>query len=318
MAEPSDSRDHNFSLVIILIFTIIITECTVGIAVNGFIVAVNAASWLQKKAVSTSGRILLFLSVSRTGLQIFMLLEVILVAVLQDYYYKTVLNRIFKVSSIFLNYCSLWIAAWLSFFYFVKIVNSPYPVFLKLKWRISRSMPWLLWSSVFISFSSSMLYWKNNYSVHSDMLAIHLLNFTKETHLIKTNMLSVTFSSLLGIFTPLIIFITAAALLIFSLKRHTLHMRSSGTGSQDPSMEAHMRAIKETSYFLILYILNAVALLLSMSNISKTDFFWTIFFRIIIAAYPAGHSILLVHNNPGLRRAWKQLQSQIHLNAKGF
>ncbi|KAM6168206.1 taste receptor type 2 member 39 [Erethizon dorsatum] len=311
MANSSNSSEHELPLFVIITFIIIGTESFVGIIVNSFIMAVNVTVWVQKKAISTSGKILLFLSASRIALQSFMLLEIISIYTFPDSYFKCVFDHTYRVCFVFLNCCGLWFAVVLSFFYFVKIAHFSYPLFLKLKWRISGLVPWLLWLSVLISFGSSMSFHKSFCSVsYNSSFTFQHFNYT------NTSVVKLTVFFNLGVFIPLMIFIMTATLLIISLKRHTLLMKTSATGSRDPSTEAHVGAIKAISYFLILYIFNAVALFLFLSSIFFANHFWTILLKIIIAAYPAGHSILLIQDNPGLRRAWKQLQPQIHLYPK--
>ncbi|XP_062956756.1 taste receptor type 2 member 39 [Cynocephalus volans] len=318
MTEPCDSPKNVLPPFLnTFIFTIIGAECVTGVIANGFIVAINAAEWFQNNTVSTSGRILVFLSVSRIALQIFTMLEITFSSPSLSFYNEDVVYSTFKVSLMFLNYCSLWFAAWLSFFYFVKIANFSYSLFLRLKWKISGLMPWLLWLSVFISLGNSMLSRKDIYIVYcNDSFPITSSNSTKKKHFSKTNVVSLAFFYYLGIFIPLIMFILAATLLIISLKRHTLHMESNASGSRDPSMEAHMGAIRATSYFLFLYIFNAVALFFYMSATTDVNSFWNILCKIIMSAYPAGHSVLLIKDNPGLKRAWKQFQYRIHLYPK--
>ncbi|XP_012623659.2 LOW QUALITY PROTEIN: taste receptor type 2 member 39 [Microcebus murinus] len=301
----SPSEEELSSFLIVLLLTVVGTECIIGILANGFVAAINAAEWVQNKVVSTSGRILFFLSVSRIALQIFMMLEITLSSTALSFYYEDAVYDAFKISFMFLNFCSLWFAAWLSFFYFVKIANFSYPLFLQLKWKISALMPWLLWLSVVISLGHSLLFYNGIYTVYcNNSFPVPSSNSTKKKYFSETNVVNLAYFYNLGIFIPLIMFILAATLLILSLKRHTLHMGSNATGSRDPSMEAHMGAIRATSYFLILYIVNAVALFLYISNIFDSYSFWTILCKIIIAAYPAGHSVLLIQDNPGLRRAW--------------
>ncbi|XP_014392388.1 PREDICTED: taste receptor type 2 member 39 [Myotis brandtii] len=313
----SPPEDNLSPLNIILIFTVMGTECIIGIVANGFIVAINAAEWIKNKAVSTSGRILCFLSISRIALQSLMMLEITFHSTSPQFYYKDGVYDTLKVSFVFLHYCSLWFSAWLSFFYFVKIADFSYRLFLKLKWRITGLMPWLLWLSVFFALGYSMFFSYGIYTVYcNNSFPIPSSNSTKKIYITETNVVNLVLLYNLGIFIPLIMFILAATLLIISLKRHTLHMKSNATGSRDPSMEAHLGAIRAISYFLILYIFNAIALLLYMSNIFNANSSWDILCKIIMAAYPAGHSILLIQDNSGLKRAWKRLQSQVHLYLK--
>ena len=143
MAEPSIYWKQGVLSLSILILTLVANECTIGIIASGIVTAVNAVSWIQKKAVSITTRILLLLSVSRIGLQSILLIEMTS-SIFNDSFYNSVLYVVLNVSFVFLNYCSLWFAALLSFFHFVKIANFSYLLFFKLKRRISELMPWLL------------------------------------------------------------------------------------------------------------------------------------------------------------------------------
>ncbi|XP_037006262.2 taste receptor type 2 member 39 [Artibeus jamaicensis] len=313
----SPPEDGLSSLHTILLFTVVGIECIIGIIANGFIVAINAAEWIQNKAVSTSGRILVSLGISRLVLQIFMMLEITVHSAAPRVYREDSIYNAFRVSFMFLNYCSLWFSVWLSFFYFVKTANFSCSLFLKLKWRISGLMPWLLCLSTFVSLGYSMLFCSGIYTTYcNSSVPVSPSNSTKKKFFTKTNVVNLALLYNLGIFIPLIMFILAATLLIVSLKRHTIRMKSSATGSGDPSMEAHVGAIRATTYFLILYIVNAVAVFLYMSNIFNDNSSWNSLCRTIMAAYPASHSVLLILDNPGLRRAWKRLQSRVALYLK--
>ena len=313
----SSSEDDLSPSLVTLMLIIIGTECILGILANGFIAAINTAEWIHSKVLSTSGKILLFLGVSRIVLQSFMMLELTLSSTSPQFYNDDIMYHTFRGCFMFLNHCSLWFAAWLSVFYFVKVADFSYPLFLKLKWRISGLMPWLLQLSVFVSLGQSVLFFQNNYTMNcNNLFSLPSFNSTKKKSFAEATVINLFLFLNLGIFIPLIIFMLAATLLIISLKRHIFHMKSNATGCRDPSMEAHLGAIRAISYFLILYIFKVLALFLYMSNFFDINSPLNILCKIIIATYPVGNSILLSQDNPGLKRAWKRLQAQVHLYFK--
>ncbi|XP_051818340.1 taste receptor type 2 member 40-like [Antechinus flavipes] len=318
MTKVTDYTDNDISEPVLLI-TLIVPgiECVTGMIGNGFILTTNTIEWLQNKRLSTSDSILMILSCSRILLQFWMMLENTYSLLFRLSYNQNVVYKTFKVNFVFLTYSNLWFAAWLNVFYCIKIANFTHPLFLKLRWRITGLMPWLLCLSVFASLCCSLPILKDVYNVYvNTSIPVPSLNATENKYFTETNVVNFALIYNLAIFIPLIMFIFAATLLIISLKRHTLQMKNNAMGSRNPSMEAHLRAIKAISFFLFLYIFNFVALILYMANVLSTNSFGTVLCKIIMAAYPTGHSILLICGNPKLRRTWKKLQHNLKFNLK--
>ncbi|KAM5205793.1 LOW QUALITY PROTEIN: taste receptor type 2 member 40 [Hipposideros larvatus] len=185
------------------------------------------------------------------------------------------------------------------------------PCFSLMKRKITVGLLWLLRLSLFISLCLSFPCSKDSFNVYVNSSTHPLSSSTEKKYVTETSVVNLVLLCNLGVFILLTMFTLAATLLIINLKRHTLHMGSNATGSRDPSMEAHLGGIRAISCLLILYVFSAVALFLSLS-VTDAHSYWNILCKIIMAAYPAGH-VLLILGNPGLRRAWKRFQCRVHI-----
>ncbi|KAM8813456.1 taste receptor type 2 member 40 [Rhynchonycteris naso] len=296
-----------FKVVFILVVSGI--ECIIGIIGNGFIATIHRAKWARHRRLPVGDCILWMLSFSRLLLQLWMMLENTHSLLLQVDYIQNTVYAPFKAVVMFLNYSNLWLTAWLTIYYCLRIANFTHPLFSVTKRKVPVLMPWLLRLSLLVSLCLSFPFSNDVFTVYmNSSIPIPSSNSTKK-YFFEINVVNLVLLYNLGIFISLIVFVLATTLLIISLKRHTLHINSSAMGSRDPSMEAHMGAIRAISYFLILYSFNAAALLLSMSKVFNANSSWDILCKIVMAAHPAGHSVLLISCSPGLRRAWKWFQS---------
>ncbi|XP_004629086.1 taste receptor type 2 member 40 [Octodon degus] len=301
-------------------FTLVVfgTECVSGILGNGFIAAVYGAEWVRNKRLPTADGLMLMLSSSRLALQIWLMVTFMFRQSFQDVYYRKSLDQFFRITLLFLNYANLWLAAWLNVFYCLKIASFAQPLFLMLKKNIGVLMPRLVCLSLLVSSGMCSLFFINTFNTYvNSSIPVTSANTTVTNIITETNVVNLSFFYYLGICIPLLLFLTAATLLILSLKRHTLHMKSGATGSRDPSMEAHWGAIKSTSWFLILYVINALAIFINIASIFDIYSPWDIVCRFIMAAYPTSHSVQLILCNPGLRRTWKRYQHRVLLYLRG-
>lgn len=281
---------------------IAIFESVVGLLGNGTIVAVSSTSCIRSKILSSYDVIVIFLSLSRFFLQLWMILDFLLIFFCQPSYYEENLFVTFKTVFIFLNSYSFWFAAWLSVFYCVKVASFTQSFLTWLKQRIASLIPWMLITSSLFSFATSLPFFWDSYNAHSNFTTpLTMTNSSKRITTRKTNLIFLILLCNVGIALPSIMLVFSSILLIRSLWRHTRQMQNNATGFRDPSLEALIGAIKTVFSFLLLYITNFIALILILSDTFVPLSTEEAICVVVVAACPAGQSMVLIWSNPRFR-----------------
>ncbi|NXW20851.1 T2R40 protein, partial [Circaetus pectoralis] len=266
------------------------------------VLAVCSTSCIRSKIVSSYDMIMIFLSLSRFSLQSWMMLDLFLSLFCETSYYEENLFVIFKTVFMFLNYSSLWFAAWLSVFYSTKIASFTQSFFIWLKQRISSLVPWMLITSCLFSFATSLPFAWDVYDVHNNFTApLTMTNSSERRVTMKASFFFLILLCNAGVALPLIVFVVSSILLIRSLWIHTRQMQNNATGFRDASLEAHIGAIKSVFSFLILYVTYFISLVLILSNIFLPLSIGEAMCLAVMAACPAGHSMVLIWSNPKFR-----------------
>ncbi|NWQ96525.1 T2R40 protein, partial [Burhinus bistriatus] len=266
------------------------------------ILAVSSTSCVRSKILSSYDMIMIFLSLSRFFLQSWMMLDLFLSLFCETPYYEENLFVIFKTVFMFLNYSSLWFAAWLSVFYCIKVASFTQSFFIWLKQRISSLVPWMLLTSSLFSFATSLPFAWDIYNVHDNFTdPLTMTNSSERRVTMKASLFLLLLLCNAGIALPLIVFVVSSILLIRSLWIHTRKMKNNATGFRDPSLEAHIGAIKSVFSFLILYVTYFISFVLILSNIFLPLSAEEAICIAVMAACPAGHSMVLIWSNPKFR-----------------
>ncbi|XP_075451204.1 taste receptor type 2 member 40-like [Ascaphus truei] len=207
-------------------------------------------------------------------------------------------NDIFLVVEVFLNFSSLWFATVLGVYYCVKIANYNHSLFVYVKVRINKIVPWLLLASLLTSLASSLPFGWYAFNLNNSNLTNNLLQNSTEQEIIvvqnDTNRLI-----MYGLITslPFIIVCVATFLLIKSLWMHIRQMRSSGMSIRSPSLDTHFRVVKIMVFFLLLYIILFSSTNVIISGVLPFGSPWLVFFSILTSASPFLHSAVLIFCN---------------------
>ncbi|NXI93954.1 T2R40 protein, partial [Psophia crepitans] len=266
------------------------------------ILAVSSTSCIRSKILSSYDMIMIFLSLSRFFLQSWMMLDLFLSLFCKTSYYKENLFAISKTIFMFLNYSSFWFGAWLSVFYCTKVASFTQSFFIWLKQRISSLMPWMLITSSLFSFAISLPFAWDIYNVHDNFTAhLTVTNSSEGRVTMQASLFLLIILCNAGIILPLLVFVVSSILLIRSLWVHTRQMQNNATGFRDPSLEAHIGAIKSVFSFLVLYVIYFISLVLILSNFFLPFSIQEAICIAVMAACPAGHSMVLIWSNPKFR-----------------
>ncbi|XP_075125737.1 taste receptor type 2 member 40-like [Leptodactylus fuscus] len=290
-----------------VVLALICIQCTVGIILNGFIVATNINNWRRLKTLQTCDKILGCLATSRCLL----LFLITLLKALFIFFHQLFLSPVF-VSSMFvgillLNHANLWFATILCVFYCVKITNYSHKFFIFLKTRISSLVHWFILASLSISVTSSLpcgwYVYRLDQQEYSSVL-VENSTFTKVMIYPNTQIQFLMF--LMGSLPSFLIFCVAILLLIHSLWVHIRHMSCNGTDFGSPRLEVHVRAVKSMSLFIMLQILYFVCMNIRVSptyNVSST---WKTLINVIICIPPVLHSLYIIFSTKKLRETFLQ------------
>ncbi|XP_058681546.1 taste receptor type 2 member 40-like [Ammospiza caudacuta] len=300
----------------LLCLSIAIIESMAGILGNGIILAASSLSCIGSKTWPPYDMIVISLSSSRLILQSWNTLDYFMNIFYENFFYKENLLTAAKIMFTFLSYSSLWFGAWLSVFYCIKVASFTQSFFIWLKLRIARLVPWMLLTSWLCSFTAAISFTWDVYSVHENITApSSMTNSSAWTTTRKDNLGLLILICNAGIGMPLILSVVSSVLLIWSLWIHTRRMQNNASGFRDPSLEAHMKAIKSVCSFLFLYIIYFICVLIIVFNVfsalSNADSICVV----LLAACPTAHTLVLIWSNP----KFQQLPPRIwhHINCHG-
>ncbi|XP_075451218.1 taste receptor type 2 member 39-like [Ascaphus truei] len=203
----------------------------------------------------------------------------------------------------FVNFSSFWFATVLCVYYCVKITNYNHSLFIYVKVRINKIVPWLLLASLLTSLASSLPLGLYILTLNGNNSTNNLLKkSTVQDIIVVQNYTKKDIMYGLGSSLPFTIFCVATFFLIKSLWMHIWQMRSSGMSIRSPSLDTHVKVVKSMVFFLFLNIIYFSSMNVIFSEVLLVGNPWRICLSILTSAYPFLHSAVLIFYNKKLKQ----------------
>ncbi|XP_069057667.1 taste receptor type 2 member 40-like [Pleurodeles waltl] len=273
-----------------------------------FIVGVISTQWAgTRHQPPTSDLFLLFLGLTNIFMQGFTSSEQLLRLLQREMYNKDSVWKTFLILSPFFYFSSFWLNAWICVFYCIKIVNFSHPLCLRLKFRISAMLPWLVVVSLLASLAVNVSrIWSFGELPTNISTTINATSSSTSDgiHLFHKLLMFIT-----GCLVPQIMIVITAVLVLTSLYRHTRRMQQNNTGfTTGPSVEAHTSAAKTILSLVTLYACFTLAAMLGVKDENwYTESATYYIYMFIGVSYPSINSLILIFGNPKLKEAAKNI-----------
>ncbi|XP_027811757.1 taste receptor type 2 member 14-like [Marmota flaviventris] len=297
-------------------FSIILSvEFIMGNFGNGFIALVNCVDWVKRRKISSVDQILTALALSRIGMVWIFFLDWWVPVLYSNLWATVMIIRIIYSTYTVINHFSIWFATSLSIFYFLKIATFSNSVFLYLRWRIKIVISVTLMVSLVVLLLNIMVI-----NLYIDICVDEYRgNLTDSSGLSRDVHFFILLSFTITVFTfiPFTVSLITFLLLIFSLWKHLKRMQHSAKGSKDTSTTAHVKALQTVIAFLLLYAIFFLSFLVQFLTSGFLNSNLIVFLtKAGGAAFPTGHSFVLILRNGKLRQAsqsvlwWLRCKSQ--------
>ncbi|KAM5255360.1 taste receptor type 2 member 2-like [Ctenodactylus gundi] len=278
-------------------------EFFVGIIVNAFLTIVNYNHLIKSRKLTPLPILLLCIAVSRLGLQIMLVIQSVCSVFFPLDYDIYIYNTRMMCFWMFFSSVSLWFATCLSAFYCLKISSFTQPCFLWLKFRISKLTLGLLWGSFLVSVANAAACLRLDVPENEDeVLGNATLRVTVSVQSTNGFLLAN-----LALILPLAVFVMCTCTLFISLYKHTHRMQNGPQSSSNARKEAHVNGLRTIITFFCFFVSYFAAFMANMTF--KIPYRTHRFFVLkeVMAAFPAGHSIILILSNSKLQKSFRRL-----------
>ncbi|XP_059582779.1 taste receptor type 2 member 1-like [Alligator mississippiensis] len=226
----------------------------VGIITNIFIVTVNVIDWTKDIKLSSNDQILVYLGLSNLFVQCTATAADFCFFFWTDLLYSGFSSQTFFFFVFFGSICASCFTGYLCTCYYVKITDSTYPLYLRMKMAFIKNLPWLLPWIIATSFGLSLAaVWDASKKVSLDMTANFSTNYTKPLLLFHYSTAFRIILLLLECIWPLIVTSFLVLKLIKTLCKHIRNMERTMAFGQ-PNLDAHKHATRTLTSLLILFI----------------------------------------------------------------
>ncbi|KAL1775844.1 taste receptor type 2 member 124-like [Sigmodon hispidus] len=289
---------YGFGLMVSFSWLKVVAEIILGNFSNGLIMLKNSIDWVNKKKLSPADQILIILAISRMTL----IWEILFfwVKIKSISFITREELKILVLCCILSSHFCLWLATALSIFYFLRIANFSWPIFLYLKWRFKQLIVGLLLGSLTFLIANliqTSIILEERFYQYGENTTVNL----KETEFILFSEI-ILFNMTMFSVTPFLLALSSFLLLIYSLWKHLQKMQHNSRGHRDPSTKAHTNAVKIMVSFLLFYATYVLSLLISCIAEKRHKELVRIICMIIGLMYPSVHSLFLILGNSKLKQ----------------
>ncbi|NXN13577.1 TA2R8 protein, partial [Indicator maculatus] len=280
-------------------FVIITLQTFAGMWINGFIVSVLCVAQVKKKTFNSNEKIVLFLGCCRLGDLCITWVYVLLATVYPHCFYVNDMPQMFAATRMFCHCSNMWVSACLCGFYCIKITNFQHTLFIYLKAKIDRIVPWLFFVSVLLSLVMGILFYNVTYININSTTSTNLWKLSVR---MEENLVPTFFFIGFILTTAFVTVIFSAILLLFSLWRHKCRMQANSM--RNLNKDAHIKAIKSILSFIFIYSISFTGSILSLTHGRKIENLPMFFITIFQYALPLVHSLILIFSNPKLEKTF--------------
>ncbi|XP_069841088.1 taste receptor type 2 member 39-like [Dendropsophus ebraccatus] len=280
---------------------VLIIGVILGVSCNLWIVYINLEDWRRGFHRSPADQILSFMALINASIQVMICFDMSSTTTRFYDIFDSIHLRIIDVE-IFLISCNMWFTAWLSVYYYMKIVSFTGGLLLVLKMRISKLLPKLMVMSTVGSFVIAL---PSCWSIYTDEETIGNATYNSIESLIISSPYLIT--AFVGCIILLILTLLPIGLTLRSLWRHMKRMKVSSVVSSRPQTQAHVTAARTMVLLVTLHtIFNAVSIYVLFRSFNFVDIS-IVFCGYFIVLYPTFQALVMITGNSKLKKAGRDI-----------